>query len=304
MLGIGQVSLDRVAVLPRWPARGGKLALAEAPAERAGGQVATAVLATARLGLRAALVGAVGDDAEADGALAPLRAAGVSLDGVRRVAGASTRCAWILVDAADGERTVVAWRDPALALAPRHLSRAAVAGARALLLDAEDPDAAVWAAARAREAGVPSVLDADRADPARLALARQVDFPIVSRAFADQISETGSPVEALRALAAPGVRMPVVTLGEQGAVAWHEGRRLDRPAVPVAVRDSTGAGDVFRGAFVWGLLQGLGPADVLAAAATAAALGCRGAGAQGALPTARELRTHLAAGRGGEGDPG
>jgi sugar/nucleoside kinase (ribokinase family) len=243
-----------------------------------------------RLGLSGRLLGAVGDDADAELALAPLRAAGIDVAGVRRTAGARTRSALVLVDTRDGERTVLGHRDPRLALRADDLSRAAIADARALLLDAEDPDAARWAAGVAREAGVASVLDAERADRDRLALAMSVDFPIVSESFCADLSEADSDRAVLGRLVGAGARMAVVTRGARGALAaLASGEVIERPAVAVEAVDTTGAGDVFRGAFVWALLRGASAERVLALAATAAALACRGEGAQGALPTAADV---------------
>lgn len=256
--------------------------------ERPGGQVATALLTCARLGLRCAYAGAVGDDAAADAALAPLGAAGIDLAGVVHRRG-STRRALVLVEAAGGERQVLARRDPAVALGAADLDRGRIAGSRALLVDLEDPDATRWAISVAHEAGVPVVLDADRADADALAIARSVDFPIVSQGFAEQFSSDASPDEALAVLTGAGATLAVVTLGERGAAARWDGETRLQPAFPVDARDTTGAGDVFRGAFVWGLLNGLEPQALLETAARAGSLACRGLGAQGALPDLAEL---------------
>jgi sugar/nucleoside kinase (ribokinase family) len=293
VVGLGQISLDRVAALPHWPRAGDKLALGSAPVARPGGQVATAVLAAVQLGLSGRLLGSVGDDADADLALASLRAAGVDLDGVRRVPGAATRTALVLVDE-HGERTVLGYRDPRLAVMSGELSRDAIRDARALLVDAEDPDAASWAIAVAREAGVASVLDVERADRDRIRLAMGADFPIVSESFCADSSDPHSASEDasvawLARLGAGRARMAVVTLGARGALGMCAGEILEQPAIDVTAVDTTGAGDVFRGAFAWALLRGADARRALALAAAAGALACRGQGAQGSLPTASEL---------------
>ena len=295
LVGLGQISLDRVALVGDGSEGAEAVPPRGAPVPLPGGQVATALLAAARLGLRGRLLGAVGDDADADDALAPLRASGIDLDGVCRIAGARTRRALVLVQAGDGERIVYATRDPGLALSPARLSRAALRNARAVLVDAEDPDAARWAVTVARERGIPTLLDVDAADPERLALACSVDFPIVSRMFSDRLSGSTCEEETLRRLAVAPVRMAVVTCGADGAIARLGDARLVQPAFAVAARDTTGAGDVFRGAFAWGLLRGGSARQVLAWAAAAAALACRGLGAQGALPTAEEVLARVAA---------
>jgi sulfofructose kinase len=68
---------------------------------------------------------------------------------------------------------------------------------------------------------------------------------------------------------------------------------IESAAFAVPVRDTTGAGDVFHAAFVWGLLRGLAPREVLRAANAAAAMSCRALGAQGGLPTEAELLAFL-----------
>lgn len=292
MVGVGQVCIDLVARVPRLPAAGGK-ARAHEISRRPGGQVATALLACARLGLRCAFVGAVGEDAAAEESLAPLVAAGVDVSGVRHVPGARTQEALIWVEDESGERTIVWDRDPALTRTPQDLPRATLASGRALLVDPGHGEACVAAARWAREQGVPVVLDADQAEPGIEALLAAADFPIVSQAFAETFYGTHSVNEALERLAALGARMPVVTLGERGCLARRGDRLLESPGFPVAARDTTGAGDAFHAAFVWGLLEGLDAERVLRAANAAAALNCRALGAQGGLPDRTTLEAFL-----------
>ncbi|MAE97325.1 MAG: ribokinase [Deltaproteobacteria bacterium] len=292
VLGIGQGSLDQVARLPAFPAFAGKAAM-RSWHEHPGGQIATAVLACARLGLRTAFVGSVGEDDAGRRTLAPLRAAGVDVSGVVVRAGVRSQGAMILVDETSGERTVLWYRAPELTLRPADLAESALEGAGVVLLDAGDPELAIWVAERARVHRRPVVLDADTPSPEATALLGRVDFPIVPEAFACATHGTTDPAEALRAMAKGGASFPVITRGVQGALAWHEGRMLEAPAFAVPVRDTTGAGDVFHGAFAWGLLRGLDGETLLRVANAAAGMNCRVAGAQGGLPTLPELRDFL-----------
>jgi sulfofructose kinase len=134
--------------------------------------------------------------------------------------------------------------------------------------------------------------DVDTVVPGVDELLRAVDFPIVSSQFAER--RFGGPEEALRGLAELGARFPVVTLGERGAVGGAGGERLASPAFAVPVRDTTGAGDVFHGAFIVAVLEGAGAAQALRIANGAAAMNCRALGAQGGLPTRAELDAFLA----------
>jgi sugar/nucleoside kinase (ribokinase family) len=265
---VGQNSLDRVCRLDALPGFTGKAVIREYT-ERPGGQVATAALAGARLGLRTAYAGAVGDDPAGAAVLEPLRSA------------------------RSGERSVLWHRDPQLRLRPADLNRAAIASARALHLDAGDPETAAWAAGVAREAAVAVFLDADTPGPGVLRLLRQVDFPIVSRELAESLCGGGPLMAALAELAGPGGRRLVVTLGARGAIARCGDRVIESPGFRVEVADTTGAGDAFHGAFIWGVLQGWGAESVLRAANAAAAMNCRASGAQGGLPTRAQLDAFL-----------
>lgn len=306
VVGIGQCALDHVAVVEGPPEFTGKkriLELTQSP----GGQVATALLACARLGLRTAAVTAVGRDAASERMLAPLRAAGVDLAGVEVVPEADSQISLIVVDRETGERTVLWHRDPRLRLSMSQGRRRQIEQGRVLLVDAQDPEYSSWAAGVAREAGIPVVLDADTPAPGVDELLGSVDFPIVSREFAEKHSGARDPRDFLRELAARGARFPVVTLGDRGAIAGGPEGVIESPAFQVAVRDTTGAGDVFHAAFIWGLLEGMCAERILRVANAAAAMNCRFLGAQGGLPSREELEAFLRGpwrSRAGPGHPG
>jgi len=292
LVGIGQCSIDHVCRVDGIPAVGGKAAMLGYEL-LPGGQIATALLAAARLGLRTAYVGSVGSDAIAEFVLAPLAAAGVDLAGVRRVPAATTRLAVILVDRTSGERTVLGHRDPRLCLTATDVPEARIARARCLLVDAEYPEVSRAAAIFARSRGVPVVADVDAPGPGVEALLAAVDFPLVSRSFAETLALDGTIRGGLDRLVQLGARMAVATLGDRGCLARVGDREIASPAFVIAPRDTTGAGDVFHAAFAWGVLEGLSGERLLRTANAAAALACRGFGAQGELPTRSELEAFL-----------
>lgn len=257
--------------------------------------MATAALGLARLGLRVAWAGAVGSDAAAATALAPLYAAGVDLTDVRRVAGGRTRRALVRVESVSGERWVSPERDPRVGVSVEGLARERIAGARVLLVDTEDLEASIAAANHARAAGVPTVLDADAPVPGLERLLEHIDFPIVSQSLAEALGN-GSVRKGLRVLAGRAARLAVVTLGGEGciAAAADSDSVLECAAFEVAVRDTTGAGDAFHAGFIWALLAGRGTEAVLRTANGVAALSCAALGAQAGLPLREEVETFLA----------
>jgi sugar/nucleoside kinase (ribokinase family) len=236
----------------------------------------------------------VGEDEAAAHVLGPLQRAGIDLAGVRRIHGARTRTATILVRRGDGERTVLAHRDSRLRLAPTHLEAREIERARLLHLDASDPDAAVWAARTARRAGIPVVLDADRVWPHAERLLEVTDFPVVSRGFAEEWGGTGDPADGLIELTGLGARLAVATCGPDGAIARGGDETLTSPAFEIEAADTTGAGDAFHAGFIWALLQGFDAVRVLRVANAVAGLSCTALGAQEGLPRREELEAFLA----------
>ena len=197
VVGLGENSLDRLGRVARWPEPGGKQEWLEY-SEMPGGQMASALVGCARLGLRVAYLGAVGSDAEAGRVLEPLAQEGIDLSGVRRVQGAQTRSATILVRTGDGERSVVAQPTLGLSLRTADLDRSAIEEASLLAVDLSDPDASLWAASIARNAGIPVVLDADRVIEESERLLGLVDFPAVSEDFAKAWAGVASAREGAR----------------------------------------------------------------------------------------------------------
>ena len=293
VVGLGENSLDRLVRVARWPEPGGKQAWLDF-SERPGGQMASALVGCARLGLRAAYLGAVGSDPEADRVLEPLAREGIDLSAVQRVRGARTRAAMILVRTSDGERSVLAQPTSELTLRAPDLDRRSIEAASLLAVDLSDPDASLWAAGIARDAGIPVVLDADRVVEGTGRLLGRVDFPAVSEAFAKEWAGVGSAREGLDKLASDGARLAVITCGDRGALAAEGPRRLACAAFPVDVRDSTGAGDAFHAGLIWALFQRLPGALALRSACAVAGLSCTAVGAQDGLPDEKALAEFMA----------
>ena len=293
VVGVGEISLDRVLSVPRLPIAGDKVT-ASGESDWPGGQIATALLGCARLGLRCAFVGALGKDAAAELALAPLGAAGIDLQAVQQTAHGATRQALILVETAGGERAVIERRDPQTRLNVAVLDRGLIERSRALLVDTTDLEAATWAVQVAQETGTAVFLDADEPGPALETLLPWVNVAIVNEAVALAMGRDGTVWSGLSALCALGPGVGVATRGEAGAVAHVGGERLETTAHEVSAVDTTGAGDAFRAGWVAAWARGAGNETALAWAGAAAAINCTGEGAQGALPSLAELEAFLA----------
>ena len=289
VVGYGENSIDFLALTGAFPAPDTKAEL-QALEVQPGGQMATAVLAAARLGCRARYVGAFGDDAGAAKIRAALSAGAVDVVAIER-AGVSTRTAVVIVDGT-GRRTVLERRDPRLALGEGDIDAVVFQSARILMLDATDVTGSIRAAGAARSVGTRVMVDVEKPVDGLDQLLRLADVVIASVAFG------GAAYVPTAAYVPASGQVWITTLGAEGSVARDGGREIRTAARAVSVRDTTGAGDVFRGAFAarWAAGGALDLRDVLDYAGAAAALACRALGAQGSLPTHAEVERLLGAG--------
>jgi len=295
VVGFGLNAVDYLITVPHYPAFNTKVQLRE-HVIRPGGQVATAMVALARLGCRTRYIGKVGDDDFGRLQLRSLAEAGVEHSHVKIVPGATSQLAFILIDEPSGERTIIWGRDPRLVMRPEELDRDAITSGRVLHLDGHDVAAAVQAARWAREEGIPVVIDLDNFYPGVEELLPLVDYMITSAEFPKRFLGIAEPEEALRVLKQRYKNHFVaITLGDRGAIAYYQGVFIHSPAFRVPCRDTTGAGDAFRGGFIYGLLKGMSVTETLRFANAVAGLNCRGVGARGGLPTLAEVEELLRA---------
>lgn len=280
VVGLGANAVDTVCVMPQFPEPNSKIPLSDVRIQF-GGQVATALITCTRLGLRARYIGSVGADHWGEAQVASLRSEKNLELHVREVEGATSQFSVILLEEGVGERTILARRDPKMNYPPTLLRREMIVGGRVLLLDSYDSEGGVQAATWAREAGIPIVIDIDAVqDDLTPKLLRLVDYLIASSDFAQD------PRELANRYGCPVVG---ITRGAEGAVFFERGRVLESPAFKVPVIDTTGAGDVFHGAFIYGLLQKWSLEEIIRFSHAAAALNCMHIGARGGIPTLQQV---------------
>jgi sugar/nucleoside kinase (ribokinase family) len=251
----GENSTDLLASVRRHPTPDSKMPLQHL-ARLPGGQVATAMVACARLGWRARYVGRVGSDEPGRCMLKSLQREGVDISSCANVQGAASRSSILITSEGQGTRSVLWHRDPRLAWPPSEVPSAAIGEGRVLLVDDTDVAAAAKAIETARTAGLRTIVDVESADPGMDSVLRRADIIIAARDFPVEVTGIDAPGAALAALAAeyPGASILCVTLGDEGSLTRCAGREIRTPVFPMACVDSTGAGDVFRAAFIAGWL--------------------------------------------------
>jgi sugar/nucleoside kinase (ribokinase family) len=287
---------DTILVVRQFPALGGKERIASLT-RQAGGQVATALVTCQRLGLKSRYIGKVGDDEGGRIQLASLRREGLDVRHVWVARGAPNQLGHIIVDQKTGERTVFWDRDPRLAVKPSEVPKEAICSARLLHLDGCDVEAALQAARWARQAGIAVTADLDTVYKKVETLFPYIDFLIASANFLPAVTGQDDPFRVLEYMAAEyGIRAPGMTLGRDGALVYWQERFYYSPGFVVETVDTTGAGDVFHGAFIYGLLINWEMDRVLDFANAMAGLNCTALGARGRIAARDEAEKLVATG--------
>ena len=294
VVGLGLNAMDYITVLGQFPKPYTKIPIQEVRLEP-GGQVATALVTCCRLGLTGSYIGSVGSDHLGTIQLESLRQEGMDTSFVRTVDGATSQMAFILVEEGVGERTILWHRDARLIFPPTALTPEMVRAGRILHLDGRDSAAALQAARWADEAGIPIVIDIDQIyDATTPELLTLVDYLIAAEDFAMDLTGHDDEELAVRELAARFPRaLTGITLGARGAIFLLDGHISRSSAFAVTVRDTTGAGDVFHGGFIYGVLQGWDLGRTVRFAHATAAMKCAHYGARRGIPRLEEIEDFL-----------
>lgn len=296
VVGVGLNATDTVLIVPRLPPYGGKARFTR-EFYSVGGQVATAMVTCARLGLRAKYIGTVGDDERGRMQIDSLRASGIDIQHVQQRVNCPNQSAYIVVDESTGERTIFWNRPDCLAISPAQITPDQITRARLLHIDGHDTPAVEHAARIARAANIPVTVDVDTIYAGFDRVLPLVDYLIASTEFPARWTGIEDPFAALTAIQREsGVRVAAMTLGAHGALAYTEGRFHYSPAFVVNCIDTTGAGDVFHGAFCYAVLQQMPIADALEFSNAMAALNCTAPGARGHIADGDETRRFMQSG--------
>jgi len=304
IVGIGQCVLDRIIHVDRMPGPGRSSRVLK-EVETGGGMAANAMVAASRLGLRCAIIAAVGDDAAGAQVRRELEADGVDTRGLRARPGARTP-SWMMFFSPDGERAAVLFnRETMQSPAAADVDESLFDGARVFFTDCNAPAAAVHAARLARGRGMKVACDMQAAleTYGRLGVGEAQVRDILDHAdlFMPSIdglltaARESAPRAALHALMARYPQMIIaVTLGADGSLIAADGAIISVPAFAVEVVDTVGAGDTYHAAFMYGLyFQHWTPERAGRFASAAAAIKCTRVGGH-AGPSRAEVEAFLA----------
>ena len=274
VFGIGTVVIDHVLILSRYPSRDTKC-VAEGQWRQVGGPVPVALSTASFYGARTHFFGRWGDDDAGEEVRNRLSSRGVDLRANPSHPEWSTGFSHVWTETAEAARTIAYSRGDFPVPNESDVSaHANVLGQCEILhLDGWAPLAARWAASRMKERGGLVVLDAGSKKPGMEELLPFVDVLIASNLFCQAWFGTQQPT--LDALSSLQCETVVRTMGADGATCYDSEGEYHVPGRPVNAIDTNGAGDIFAGALLAGLVDGRTVRDCLSFANSVAAASCQ-----------------------------
>lgn len=284
VIGLGQACVDFLGTLGTYPHEDGKVELSDLQVQ-CGGPASTALVTLSRLGVPNAFLGSLSDDPFGKRILENLQQEHVDVSCLKITPGYSSQVSFIAITKGEGKRTIFWHRGSVPHLGPADVNLRLFKNARVLHVDSLMIDASIEAARQAKSLGMTVVMDAGTIRQGAKELVPLVDILIASETFSVPLVGYGSSHEtALHALHELGSKQVVITLGAKGSIGLNKGEIIHQKIFPVSAVDTTGAGDVYHGGYIYGLLQGWNMHECMRFASAAAALKCTKIGAQSGIP--------------------
>ena len=299
VVGVGCCAVDTLAIY-EGPIEEDQKAQVHGTTRQGGGLVATGLVAVARLGGTARYVGKIGDDDHAQFIIREFKREGVDTNCVRIVPRMSAIRTIGVINPAKGFRTLFYCLDDAPIVEPDEMDRDEVLAGKIIFVDGFQLKAAIQAARWGREAGRLVLMDAERTEPDNDEMAALSTHVVASLRFAQSRVGGCEAPEAARRLfkklaAQDAGKVVGVTAGSNGSYFVSREGEFHQPAFQVPIVDTTGCGDVFHGAFAYGLAKGMELRKIAEFASAVAALKCRKLGGRAGIPSLAETQEFLAA---------
>lgn len=282
-LGFGICAADYLCLVPKYPKLDEKTEAVEF-SRQGGGPVATALVTLARLGCKTTFIARIGDDANGKFLLNEFASENVNTTGFIIDPAMPTNQAFIWIDQQTGKKSIVLNNRKYQKVLPSEIKLDHVRSTRYLLIDGRDTEATFKLIKWSKEQGTKIVIDAGSPRNRMDELLDLVEFPIVSDSFCQKYLKQNDYEKAIKQLLSFGAEAAVVTCGSKGCYGGDKSGIYFQPAFKIDVVDTTGAGDVFHGAFIFGLMKNWQLTKILKFASATAAIKCSAIGGRSGIP--------------------
>jgi sulfofructose kinase len=289
---VGVITIDTIALVESYPSEDERV-LADQISRAGGGPAAVAAVTLSRLGVKSAVVGTIGDDADGTEVLRIFAHEGVDTSGIS--IGTSPTAGSVIVASKERSARAISTRQPVVQAPINDAAKNLIAHAQWIHVD---------------HVGIKRLDELGVARGKGPQISFDAGYGVES--FDPIVVDLFVPTDRQMALRYPGVDLAVAlendslnadntvvaTQGSAGSAAFSpETGLVTAPGFKVDVTSTLGAGDVFHGALVAQLVQGYSLQEAIRRANAVAALSCRGLDGQSKIPTTTELNTYLEAHR-------
>jgi ribokinase len=255
-----------------------------------GGKGANQAVAAARLGADVSMIGCVGEDHYGKAILENFKSNGVSVENMKPVTGSDSGTAHIIL--AEGDNSIVVIKGANDYITPDYVEKAKekIKEADIVLIQQEIPEETVeYVAQLCQELKVPLLLNPAPARPLKAEVIEQVSYITPNEHEATLLFEGKEKEEVLKQYP----NKLFITEGKQGVRYFNGEKEVLVPSYQVETIDTTGAGDTFNAALAVALAEGMGFEKGIQFANRAASLSVTKFGAQGGMPTRKEVEESL-----------
>lgn len=293
LLALGGIACDMLAVIPDIPSWE-ELEYIEEYGMQQGGMAATAIVAASKLGADTEFIGGISDDLQGEFLKDNFKKYNVNIDRIRIFENEISPFSFVLIQKGTSKRAFihkkgVQDRDEIFN------EDIDLTGVRFILFDGFFLDTAIRTAKQAREKGIVSVTDISQKNrsPKLREYLDLIDYPILSELFVKSYMNTDDVVEAGKKLYSKNNKALLVTCGAKGAYIIAGNSVEFVPSFEVKPVDTTGAGDVFHGAFLFSLWKGYGLTEAVMFSSAVSAIKCTRMGGQNGIPNFNETKEFL-----------
>jgi sulfofructose kinase len=287
---VGVITIDTIALVEKYPGKDDRV-LADKISRAGGGPAAVAAVALSRLGVKSAIVGTIGDDADGKEVLRIFALEGVDTSGVS--IGSTSTAGSVIVASKEHSARAISTRQPVVQAAINDAAKKLIAEAQWLHVDhvgIKRLDEIGVTRGKGPKISFDAGYGVERFDPVVVDLFVPTDRQMALRYPGEDLAV------ALENDSMKAGNTVVATKGSSGSAGFSpETGLVTAPGFIVDVTSTLGAGDVFHGALVAQLIQGHSLQDAMSRANAVAALSCRGLDTQSKIPTTPELDAYLEA---------
>ena len=295
VIGLGQACFDCLGRMPYFPDEDSKIELTDLHMQ-CGGPVASALTVLSRFGISTSFIGSISDDYFGSEILGSLKDESIDTTFLKVTPGFTSQFAFISINNTNGNRTIFWKRSSAPFLSAEEIDLTLFSNAEYLHLDGLMTDASIEAAKQAKKSGIKVVIDAGTLREGLLDLIPLSDVLITSEKFAEAILNTYNytpelALEKLKELSdADNI---IITRGIKGSIGLSRDTINEQPAYKINAVDTTGAGDVYHGAYIYGLLMGWDMPHCMHFASAVSAIKCENVGVKNAIPGLDEIKKFM-----------